>query len=351
MKRYFLIFLLTPILIFALTIPNISTYSIVAYDSLMEEWGIAVQSKFFAVGSVVPYAKAGLGAIATQAWGNTTFKEKSMKLLSMGLDAKGVIEELLKDDSNYQFRQVGLVDKNGFSYAFTGSFCTQYAGHIIKKNYTVQGNILYSEDVLKNMAETFEKSSLPLAERLIESLKSGQKAGGDKRGMQSAALLVVSKNGGYSGYDDKLVDIRVDDSKNPIDELERLYNEYQKSFLASSYIRIAIESFREKKIKKSEEAFKRVVHLINKFPADYQTLNSIAWEMAINDYKLEDALDLILKAIKLKDDDGNIYDTAGEIYYRLGNIKKAIEYEEKALKLMPDNEIFRKKLEEWSKTR
>lgn len=326
---------------------NISTFSIVAYDSLMEEWGVAVQSKFFAVGAVVPQAKAGYGAIATQAWGNTTFKEKAIKLFSEGYSSKEVIELLIKDDPDSAYRQIGVVDKNGNTYAYTGKNCSYYAGHIIGKNFTVQGNILVSEDVLKNMAFAFENTNGPLAIKLLEALKAGQKAGGDSRGMQSAALLVVSKNGGYSGFDDRMIDIRVDDSERPIEELERLYYLNEETFLVSSYIRITIDALKEKKEKKAEESFKRVSKILEKYPQSADMYNSVAWEMAINNFKLEKALEYAKKAIELKKDDANIWDTLGEIYFRMKNIKKAIEAEKRAVELSPEEELFKQKLTEW----
>lgn len=328
---------------------NIATFSIVAYDTLMEEWGVAVQSKFFAVGAVVPQAKAGVGAIATQAWGNTTFKEKAIQLFSEGYNAKEVVERLIKDDPDFEYRQIGVVDKDGNSCSFTGKNCSPYAGHIVGKNYAVQGNILYSEEVLKNMALAFETTKGPLGIKLIEALKAGQKAGGDKRGMQSAALLVVSKNGGYSGFDDRIIDLRVDDDEKPIEELERLYYINEETFLISSYIRIAVDAIKENKDKKAEEAFNRVETILNKYDQSADMYNSVAWEMAINNYKLEKALKYAKKAIDLKKDDANIWDTLGEIYYRMKNIKKAIESEKKAVELAPDEKLFKEKLEEWQK--
>lgn len=350
MKKIFLFPILILLFKFIFSLDNnknISTFSIVAYDTLMEEWGVAVQSKFFAVGAVVPEAKAGLGAIATQAWGNTTFKEKTIKLFSEGYSAKDVIELLIKDDHDSLYRQIGVVDKNGNSYAYTGKNCSYYAGHIVGKNFTVQGNILVSEEVLKSMAFAFENTTGPLALKLLEALKAGQKAGGDSRGMQSAALLVVSKNGGYSGYDDRMIDIRVDDSEKPIEELERLYYLNEETFLVSSYIRITIDALKEKKEKKAEESFKRVSKILEKYPQSADMYNSVAWEMAINDFKLEKALEYAKKAIELKKDDPNIWDTLGEIYFRMKNIKKAIEAEKKAVEFSPEEEIFKQKLTEW----
>jgi len=353
MKKNFFFLIITIFSFFSLSgfdkRQNIATFSIVAYDTLMEEWGVAVQSKFFAVGAVVPQAKAGVGAIATQAWGNTTFKDKAMQLFSQGYNAKEVIEMLIKDDPDFEYRQIGVVDKNGNPYSFTGKNCSPYAGHIVGKNYAVLGNILFSEDVLKNMALAFENTKGPLGIKLIEALKAGQIAGGDKRGMQSAALLVVSKNGGYSGFDDRIIDLRVDDDEKPIEELERLYYINEETFLISSYIRIAFDALKEKKDKKAEEAFNRVEIILNKYNQSADMYNSVAWEMAINNYKLDKALQYAKKAIELKKDDANIWDTLGEIYYRMKNFKKAVEAEKRAVELAPDEKLFKDKLKEWQK--
>src|SRR5512143_3134348 len=169
----------------------VATYSIVAWDSATGDLGVAVQSKFLGVGAVVPYARAGVGAIATQAWANTTYGPKGLQLLEQGLDPQRVAETLLATDTGAQSRQVGIVDAHGGSYAFTGSSCQPYAGHITGRGYAVQGNILAGEAVVKAIARTFELTSGDLADRLLAALDAGEKAGGDKRGRQSAALVVV----------------------------------------------------------------------------------------------------------------------------------------------------------------
>lgn len=327
---------------------NISTFSIVAYDPVMEEWGVAVQSRFFAVGAVVPEAQAGIGAIATQAWGNTQFKDMAMDLFSKGMNAGEVLKALLESDSNAEYRQIGLVDKWGNTAAFTGKNCSAWAGHIEGKYYTVQGNILAGSDVVKAMAKAFEETDGTLGERMLAALYAGQEKGGDIRGMQSAAMLIVSENGGYSGFDDRMVDIRVDDSREPIKELERLYYINEATFMASAYIRTAVQAFNEKNDNKAEQAFDVAVGIIEKQEDDAVMLNSAAWEMAISNYRLEKALEFALKAVELEPKDGNIWDTVGEVYFRMGNIEEAVKAEKKASELMPSSEIFKEKLEKWS---
>ena len=212
--------------------PNIATFSIVAYDPETEEWGVAVQSKFVAVGAVVPVAKAGVGAIATQAFANTTYGPKGLELLGKGKSAQETLELLVKDDPRRERRQVGIVDAKGGTATFTGEKCLAWAGGREGKHYVVQGNILAGKGVVDAMAETFEKTEGDLGNRLLAALAAGQRAGGDRRGRQSAALLIVKKNGGYAGYNDRYRDLRVDDHAEPIKELQRIYALHKKVFPA-----------------------------------------------------------------------------------------------------------------------
>jgi uncharacterized Ntn-hydrolase superfamily protein len=210
-------------------LPVVSTYSIVAYDPETEELGIAVQSKFIAVGSVVPWAKAGWGAIATQSYANTTYGPKGLELLSKHKPDE-VLAKLTEEDHRREARQVGIVNAQGESATFTGKQCNPWAGGIAGKNFCVQGNILAGEDVVKNMARSFEESKGDLGERLIAALQAGQDAGGDVRGMQSAALLIVRDKWGYAGLNDRYRDLRVDDHAEPIKELKRVYDLHRKIF-------------------------------------------------------------------------------------------------------------------------
>jgi uncharacterized Ntn-hydrolase superfamily protein len=198
------------------------TFSIVGYDPEKEEWGIGVQSKFLAVGSAVPWARAGVGAVATQSWANTSYGPRGLAMMEEGVPADEVIAWLTKEDEDRDVRQVGVVDAKGGAAAFTGDGCYDWAGHIVGQNYTCQGNILVSEDTVKAMAHMFENTEGALVDRLLAALRAGQKAGGDRRGQQSAALFVVREAGGYGGFNDRLVDLRVDDHPSPIDELGNL---------------------------------------------------------------------------------------------------------------------------------
>jgi uncharacterized Ntn-hydrolase superfamily protein len=202
----------------------ISTYSIVACDLEAGEWGVAVQSKFLAVGAVVPAAEPHVGAIATQAWANLAYRPDGLALLREGYAAEDVVRTLVGADEGRGHRQLGVVDGLGRAATYTGSECLEWAGGTTGPGYAAQGNILVSAATVEALATTFEGSAgRPLAERLLAGLAAAEAAGGDRRGRQSAALLVVRKDGGYGGTSDVAADLRVDDNPQPIEELERIY--------------------------------------------------------------------------------------------------------------------------------
>jgi len=203
--------------------PIVATYSIAACDLEAGQWGVATQSKFLAVGSVVPWAEPGVGAIATQAYANPRYGPEGLALLREGLDAQAVVERLTAADDDRDHRQVGVVDGRGGSASFTGSECMDWAGGLTGPGYAAQGNILVGKETVAALAATFVAATgTPLAERLIACLAAAQAAGGDRRGQQSAALLVVERDGGYAKLSDILVDLRVDDHPTPVAELVRL---------------------------------------------------------------------------------------------------------------------------------
>jgi uncharacterized Ntn-hydrolase superfamily protein len=207
------------------------TYSLVACDRVAGEWGVAVQSKFLAVGSVVPWAEPEVGAVATQAYANPRFGPEGLGLLREGLAAEETVARLVAGDGGRDERQVGIVDAQGRAASYTGSKCLDWAGGRTGDGYAAQGNILVSAATVDALAETFEATrGQPLAERLLAALASAQAAGGDRRGQQSASLLVVRRNGGYASMSDVVVDLRVDDHEQPIDELERLYRAHERLF-------------------------------------------------------------------------------------------------------------------------
>jgi uncharacterized Ntn-hydrolase superfamily protein len=202
-----------------------TTYSIVACDLEAREWGVAVESKFLAVGSLVPWAEPGVGAVATQAWANVRYGPDGLALLREGASADEVVSRLTSADDGRDQRQLGVVDGEGRAASYTGGGCLEWAGGRTGSGYASQGNMLVSSETVDALAETFEATvGRPLAERLVDCLAAAQRAGGDRRGQQAAALYVVKKGGGYGGTSDVMVDLRVDDHAAPIEELRRLYD-------------------------------------------------------------------------------------------------------------------------------
>ena len=211
--------------------PLVATYSIAACDLESQQWGVATQSKFLGVGSVVPWAEPQVGAIATQAYANPRYGPDGLAFLREGLSAEEVVERLTEADEGRDHRQLGVVDGTGGSATFTGAECMDWAGGRTGPCYAAQGNILVSAATVGAIADVFEASAgKPLAERLIDSLDAAQAAGGDRRGQQSAALLVVEREGGYAGLSDSVVDLRVDEHPRPLEELRRIYVMHQAIF-------------------------------------------------------------------------------------------------------------------------
>jgi uncharacterized Ntn-hydrolase superfamily protein len=211
--------------------PRIATYSIAACDLEEGQWAVAVQSKFLAVGSVVPWAEPATGAIATQAYANPAYGPDGLSLLRQGLPAEEVVERLVAADEGRDERQVGVVDAKGRGASWTGPGCLEWAGHRTGHCYAAQGNILVGRETVDALAAAFEENPrLPLGQRLLECLAAAQAAGGDRRGQQSASLLVVERNGGYGQLSDVAVDLRVDDHERPIEELRRLHGLHRRLF-------------------------------------------------------------------------------------------------------------------------
>ena len=209
----------------------VSTYSICACDLARGEWGVGVQSRFLAVGSLVSWAEPRVGAVATQAYANPRYGPDGLALLRDGNSADEVVERLVVGDDGRDERQLGVVDRKGGAASYTGARCLDWAGGRTGAGYAAQGNILVSEKTVEALAESFETSAgAPLAARLLSSLQAAQRAGGDRRGQQSAALLVVREGGGYAGLSDVSVDLRVDDHPAPLAELERLLDLHQLYF-------------------------------------------------------------------------------------------------------------------------
>jgi Uncharacterized conserved protein len=206
------------------------TFSIVACDLEEQSWGVAVASKFPAVGAVVPWAQAKVGAVATQSFANTSFGPRGLALMATGLSALETLERLLEDDPDKELRQVGLVDAKAGSATYSGTGCFAWAGGVSGKGYSIQGNILASGNVVPAMEETFLKTQGSLPTRLHAALLAGDRAGGDKRGRQSAAIYVVRPKSGYGGYLDRWLDYRVDDHEDPVPHLGELLEMHELYF-------------------------------------------------------------------------------------------------------------------------
>jgi len=212
--------------------PRFGTFSIVAFERETATWGVAVQSRFISVGSVVPYAEAGTGAVATQALCNVAYGPEGLALLRKGLGAPEVVKRLTEADPGRDERQLGVVDAKGGSASFTGAKCMDWAGHETGDGFACQGNILFGPGVVRAMARTYESTGGDILDRLLAALAAGQREGGDRRGMQAAALYVVRKGGGYMGGNDRWVDLRVDEHPSPIEELKRIFKIYDMTNLS-----------------------------------------------------------------------------------------------------------------------
>ncbi len=325
--------------------PAFATFSIAAYDSATQELGIAVQSRAFSVGMAVPWAEAGVGAIATQASTNETFGPAGLAMLRAGKPAPEVMRALLDADSGNAHRQLGVVDARGRSANFTGKLCSDWAGGVTGPGYAIQGNILAGEAVVKGMERAFLDTGGELAERLLAALVAGQAAGGDKRGMESAAIVVVRPSEQYPEYRTRYVDLRVEDHKDPINELIRVYRLLEGQRLAEAHIRYA--QYYEKAGKKDlarlerERVAESMAHALARKDVDASTLNGLAWICATNGVHLEEALKAAERAAALEPKNAEILDTLAEVHYRSGNAAKAIEVETLALSYSPSDQYLK----------
>ncbi|MCP4229961.1 MAG: DUF1028 domain-containing protein [bacterium] len=317
-----------------------ATFSIVAYDPETEEWGIAVASRVLAAGYDVSWAKAGVGAIATQAMVNIGYGTDGLILLEEGLSAEETLTKLLAEDEGREKRQVAIIDAAGNVIAFTGDSTLDWSGHKTGEYYSVQGNILVGEEVLTEMAKAYEESEGPLARRLVNALIAGDEAGGDSRGKQSSGILVVRDKGGYQGKFDRLVDIRVDDHDEPVWELARIYDLWEPTYVVARYF----DSGGEKEM---EYALGTMERMLAEKPDDPEAHNALAWEMASRKLYPERALEIAIRANELAPDDPNIMDTLAEAYWAAGDYTSAVDWEKKALEMDPDNDFFNEQLKKF----
>jgi len=336
------------LLILLLADPGAGTFSIVARDPATGELGVAVASRVVDAGYIVPWLECGAGAIASQALANPFLGAWGLEDLAAGRAAEVVLKDLLARDSAFEDRQVGIVDRDGRSAAFTGKNCSAWAGHKTAENYSIQGNILTGPEVVDSMAAVFLRTAGLLAERLLSALEAGEKAGGDKRGKQSAALYVVVRRGGYQGADDRLVDLKIVDLADPVKELRRLYELWQFAFMAPAYIRISDEIGN---MEQSEIHLARAYDLLMKAlkhgVESAEVYNSLAWEFALRKKYPKETVLAANMAHELAPDDPNIMDTVAEAYFASGDKNKAVYWEKEALKRDPENEFFKGQLKKF----
>jgi len=325
------------------------TFSIVAYDPATGELGVAVQSRVFGVGPRVAWVRAGAGAVATQANSNETFGPRGLALMAEGLSAEETLAALLSQDEGRDQRQVGMVDAQGRAAAWTGPGCSDWAGDSTGVHFSCQGNLLANAEVVAGMFRAFgESEGQELALRLLAALDAAQAAGGDRRGQQSAALLVGRHHPDYPEYDSRYVNLRVDDHATPIAELRRLYGIYEAQGLVQAHLRFATwqESRGDSAAARRERdrVGEVLVRVLGADCEDAGMLNGLAVFTAIHDIYLPQALEAAQRAAALEPEDSNILDTLAETQYRQGKVADAIETESRALELSPGDAYLEEQL-------
>jgi len=331
------------------------TFSIVALDAETGEIGVAVQSRAFSVGSAVPWAEAGVGAVATQSQTNESFGPQGLAMMRWGMPAEEAMRALLGSDPGRENRQVGIVDANGRSASFTGAKCSDWAGDTTAPGLAIQGNILAGPDVVRGMARAFRETRGELAERLLAALQAGQAAGGDRRGQQSAALLVVRPSDRYPQYRTRYIDLRVEDHPSPIEELVRVFRIHQTGDLLQAHLRYAAlyDSLGQEKAAARER--ERIGETLRTTMAsgtrDAEVLNSLAWFCAIGNIHLEEALSAARTAVEIEPRNTAILDTLAEVYFRLGQGEQALQTIERAIEISPEDPYLMGQRERFRKGR
>ncbi len=326
-----------------------ATFSIVAYDSVTHEAGVAVQSKYFSVGTAVPWAGADAGAVATQASVNISLGPEALALLRTGMPAGDVMRALAAADTLWDSRQVGIVDMKGHAVNWTGKRCLDWAGGETGPGFACQGNILAGPSVVANMAKAFRGSTGELAERMIAALEAAQAAGGDKRGMQSAALLVVRPSADHPEYNVRYIDLRVEDHKTPIQELRRVWQIFEGFHLANAHLNYATQYEAEGRndlaLMERERVGESMKRALARGERDASLLNGLAWSCATHDIYLSDALRAAERAADLEPRNIDILDTLAEVHFRAGNAAKAVEVESRAATLDPKSTYLKEQIE------
>jgi len=328
------------------------TFSIVAFDPVTEELGVAVQSRAFSVGGGVPWAEAGVGAIATQSATNESFGPRGLALLRSGYTAEQTLEILLGADPGRENRQVGVVDARGGAVSFTGTECSSWAGDSTQAGLAAQGNILAGPEVVAEMVRAFYDTDGEMAEKLMAALEAAQAAGGDRRGQQSAALLVVRPSDDYPEYRTRYIDLRVEDHETPIAELRRVFQIHQATDLLQAHVRYAAHYDAQGDDAAAKRERMRIGETLRatlaRDDATAGMLNALAWVCATADVYLEESLEAAKRAVALEPEESGIIDTLAEVYYRMGKTDEAIETIDRAIAIDPDDNYLkeqRKKFE------
>ncbi len=328
--------------------PGPGTFSIVAHDSLTGELGVAVQSRAFSVGMAVPWALAGVGAIATQASTNESFGPDGLALLASGLDARATLDSLLARDPEREHRQLAIVDERGRSAAHTGASCLDWAGHRTGRGYSCQGNILAGEAVVAAMVRAYETAPGDLPRRLLAALVAAQEAGGDKRGQQSAAILVVRPSERYPEYRSRYVDLRVEDHPDPITELIRVFEIHEAGDLVRAHLRYAEEYAARgdstRAAREQDLVGQTLARVLGRGSRDANLLNGLAWYTALAGMHLDEALTAAKLAAEIEPENFEILDTLAEVHFRRGEVAEAIAAGERALALDPESSYLKEQL-------
>jgi uncharacterized Ntn-hydrolase superfamily protein len=333
------------------------TFSIIGIDLETGEIGVAVQSRAFNVGQAVPWARAGVGAIATQAQTNESLGPRGLALLAAGKGAPEVLRALVDADSGREHRQIGVMDARGGCATWTGKDCLDWAGGTCEKGaFVCQGNILAGPEVAAAMGRAFRSVGGELSDRLLAALDSAQAAGGDKRGKQSAALLVVRRSNSHPEYESRYVDLRVDDHPDPIVEIRRLYRIYQGTDLLDAHMNYLAEEEAAKDSAGAAVERARIRAILTaasdaSVPRDAGTLNGIAWACATHDLFLDEAVALARRAVALDSTNVDVLDTLAEALFRNGQVDEAITVETRAAALDPKSKYLAGQIERFKKGR
>jgi len=328
-----------------------ATFSVVGWDSVTHDVGVAVASHSIAIGAIAPYARAGVGALVTQALANSDIGSRGIDFLMQGLSAQQAALAMMQNDPDSAARQIAVVDGKGNTFSYTGAGCQPLSGSLQGSGFAVAGDFLTSNAVLTAMARTFDVASGSLAERLLSSLEAGEKAGGERGGLRSACLLVVREKAGFGPFNDRLVDLRVDDDSVPLAGLRRIYNLWERSYLLDAHARAAGDYTHERNFAAGREERERIASVLNRMlkekPDDPETLNRVASMLTLYDIDRNQALELAKRAAKLAPGNLEYLSTLAECHYSLGHFDEAIAIGSDLVAKDPGNDSFWKRLQKY----